>query len=127
MCDLKEDSQFIYGTLSTRKRESQQLKKIIKNPVFEQKDYKICLPRQVFALCMYCKWSNIFYNFTLHFVIFFLKNVRAATWDFQQLGMCDQKKALDQPAHTRSLIWAIASRLNILWMFGYWLNIILSF
>ena len=35
-------------------------------------------------------------------------------------------KASDQPAHTRSLIIAFASRLNIPWLLSYWLNIILS-
>ena len=43
-------------------------------------------------------------------------------WDFQQSGMCTNK-ASDQPAHTRSLIKAFASRLNILWVLRYWLNI----
>ena len=37
----------------------------------------------------------------------------AVAWDFQQCGMCDSK-ASDQPAHTRSLIRAFASRLSIL-------------
>ena len=35
-------------------------------------------------------------------------------------------KASDQPAHTRSLIRAFASRLNIQWVLSYWLNIIWS-
>ena len=35
--------------------------------------------------------------------------------------------AWDQPAHTRSLIRACASRLTILWMLSYWPNIICSF
>ena len=40
-----------------------------------------------------------------------VKYIWAATWDFQQCGMCDQ-----QPAHTRSLIRAFACRLNIKWV-----------
>ena len=36
-------------------------------------------------------------------------------------------KASDQPAHMRSLIRAFASRLNILWLLSYCLNIIWSF
>ena len=41
--------------------------------------------------------------------------------------VCATSKGSDQPAHTRSLIRAIASRLNILWVLSYWLNIIWSF
>ena len=46
-------------------------------------------------------------------------------WDFQQCGMCDQQRLrpLVQPAHTRSLIRAFASRLISLWLLSYWLNI----
>ena len=36
-------------------------------------------------------------------------------------------KGSDQPAHTRRLIRAFASRLNILWLLSYWPNIIWSF
>ena len=38
--------------------------------------------------------------------------------------VCATSKASDQPAHTRSLIRAFASRLSILWLLSYWLNII---
>ena len=37
---------------------------------------------------------------------------------------CATSKASDQPAHTRSLIRAFASRLSILWLLSYWLNTI---
>ena len=37
--------------------------------------------------------------------------------------MCDQQR-LRPAAHTRSLIRAFASHLNILWILSYWLNII---
>ena len=38
--------------------------------------------------------------------------------------VCATSKASNQTAHERSLIRAFASRLNILWVFSYWLNII---
>ena len=38
--------------------------------------------------------------------------------------VCATSKASDQPAHMRSLIRAFTSRLNILWVLSYWLNII---
>ena len=41
--------------------------------------------------------------------------------------VCATSKASDQPAHTRSLIRAFASRLSILWLLSYWLNKIWSF
>ena len=41
--------------------------------------------------------------------------------------VCETSKASDQPAHTRSLIRAYASRLSILWLLSYWLNTIWSF
>ena len=33
--------------------------------------------------------------------------------------MCDQQSS-DQPVHTRNLVRAFASRLNILWLLNYW-------
>ena len=41
--------------------------------------------------------------------------------------VCATSKGSDQPTHTRSLIRAFASRLNILWLLRYWPNIIWSF
>ena len=41
--------------------------------------------------------------------------------------VCATSKGLDKPAHTRSLIRAFASRMNILWVLNYWLNIICNF
>ena len=40
--------------------------------------------------------------------------------------VCATSKGSDQPADTRSLIRALASRLNILWLLSYWPNIIWS-
>ena len=47
--------------------------------------------------------------------------------DISNNVVCATSKASDQPAHTRSLIRIFASRLNILQMFSYRLNIIWSF
>ena len=41
--------------------------------------------------------------------------------------VCATSNTSDQPAHTRSLTRAFASRLNIIWVLSYWLNIIWSF
>ena len=41
--------------------------------------------------------------------------------------VCATSKGSDQPAHTHSLIRAFASRLNILYVLSYGLNIIWSF
>ena len=41
--------------------------------------------------------------------------------------VCATNKAPDQPAHTRSLIRAFASRLNVPLLLSYWSNIIWSF
>ena len=41
--------------------------------------------------------------------------------------VCATSEATNQPAHTRSQIRAVASRLSILWLLSYWLNTIWSF
>ena len=41
--------------------------------------------------------------------------------------VCATGIASDQPAHSRSLIRAFASRLSILWLLSYWLNTIWGF
>ena len=41
--------------------------------------------------------------------------------------VCATSKGSDQPAHTRSLIRAFASRLGILWLLSYWLKHHLEF
>ena len=41
--------------------------------------------------------------------------------------VCAASIASDQPAHTRKLIRDFASRLNILWLLSYWMNLIWSF
>ena len=47
---------------------------------------------------------------------------------FPTMWLCATGKASDQPAHTRSLIRALASHLSIQWVlcYWYWLNIIWS-
>ena len=56
------------------------------------------------------------------------KNKRNEPWhEISNNVVCATSKGSDQPTHTRSLIRAFASRLNILWVFSYWVNIILSF
>ena len=47
--------------------------------------------------------------------------------DISNNVVCATSKASDQSAHMRSLISAFASRLNILWVLGYWPNIIRRF
>ena len=47
--------------------------------------------------------------------------------DISNNVVCATSKGSDQPAHTRSLIRAFASRLTILWLLSYWTNIISSF
>ena len=46
--------------------------------------------------------------------------------DISSNVVCATSEASDQPAHMRSLIRAFASRLDILWVLSYWLNIILK-
>ena len=47
--------------------------------------------------------------------------------DISNNVVCATSKGSDQPAHMCSLIRAFASRLSILWVLSYWLNIIWSF
>ena len=47
--------------------------------------------------------------------------------EISNIGVWTTSKASDQPAHTHSLTRAFASRLSILWLLSYWLNIILRF
>ena len=54
------------------------------------------------------------------------KIIWAMAWDSNNV-VCATSKVSDQPAHTRSLIKAFASRLNILWLLSYCPNSIWSF
>ena len=55
------------------------------------------------------------------------KNLKQMSQCILKNLLCATSKGSDQPAHTHSLIRAFASRLNILWVLSYWLNIIWSF
>ena len=64
--------------------------------------------KTLLSLCYTCVWYEPVHEIS--------NNVVSAT-----------NKASDQPAHTRSLIRAFASRLSVLWLLSYWLNTIWSF
>ena len=55
-----------------------------------------------------------------------IKNINEPVHEISNNAVCATSKASDQPAHTRSLIRAFASRLSILWLLSYWLNTIWS-
>ena len=65
-------------------------------------------------------------------ICLFVTQLYYSTFSYMSRGMrfptmwCVTRKGSDQPAHMRSLIRAFASRLNILWLLSYWLNIIWS-
>ena len=77
------------------------------------------------------------------YYIFFMKEVTSSLWDkcnfvliyirnvlFAPINgplVCATNKGSDQPAHMRSLIWAFASRLTIIWLLSYWPISICSF
>ena len=70
------------------------------------------------------------------YYIFFMKEVTCSLWDkcnfvliysrnvfFAPINgplVCATNKGSDQPAHMRSLIWAFASHLTIIWLLSYW-------
>ena len=54
-------------------------------------------------------------------------SIELESWHEISNVVCVTSIVSDQPAHTRSLIRAFASRLNILWVLSYWLTIIRSF
>ena len=47
--------------------------------------------------------------------------------EISKMVVCATSQGSDQPAHTRSLIRAFATRLNIFWLLSYWQNSIWSF
>ena len=61
-----------------------------------------------------------------HYITF--QNVKTKTYvpwhEISNNVVCATSKGSDQPAHTRSLIRAFASRFNIIWELSYWLSII---
>ena len=54
------------------------------------------------------------------------KNIIEPWHEISNNVVCGTSKASDQPAHMHRLIRAFASRLNILWVLSYWLNIVWS-
>ena len=75
-----------------------------------------------------------FIHFIFSFVSFDTFWFRWKTWiiyepvhEISNNVVCATSKASNQPAHTRSLIRAFASRLSILWLLSYWLNTIWCF
>ena len=86
-----------------------------------------------------CSWRGIFHNLlrlyscSLHFSHALLRDLNYMGWknklwhEISNNVVYATSKGSDQPAPTHSLIWAFASRLNILWMLSYWPNSICSF
>ena len=80
--------------------------------------------------------GKIFTTMLLHFVIpFNLICIMTIIWkswiepwhEISNNMVCVTSKASDQLAHMGSLIRAFASRLSIIWVLNYWLNIIWNF
>ena len=56
-----------------------------------------------------------------------MKRINDQRHEISNIVVCATSKGSDQPAHTRSMIRALASRLNILGVLRYWRNVIWSF
>ena len=72
-------------------------------------------------------WLYRFLIFALFLTFLTYRPIIEPWYEIFNNVVCATSKASDQPAHTRSLIRAFASRLHILRVLSYWLNIILSF
>ena len=62
--------------------------------------------------------------------VYVLSSVLYNTQSWHEISnnmVCATSKGSDQPVHTRSLVRAFASRINILWQLSYWSNIIWCF
>ena len=71
-----------------------------------------------------------FWNKSVKFVIkllILLELQNGPVHEFSNNVVCATSKASDQPARTRSLTKAFASRWSILWLLSYWLNTIWIF
>ena len=77
--------------------------------------------KTTFWLIAFCQYLNLWY-----FWIWF-EDINEPVHEISNNVVYVTSKASDQPAHTRSLIRAFASRLSTLWLLSYWLNIIWSF
>ena len=78
-------------------------------------------------LCLFCEIFILVHSITHSLFIIsscnFIGMCIEPRHEISNNVVCVTSKASDQPAHTCSLIRAFASRLKILWMFSYWLNI----
>ena len=85
-----------------------------------------CLPFHLYVIKLFSYEEITLEYFIMVFEIFW--PLWYEPWhEISNNVVCATSKASDQPAHTRSLIRTFASRLNILWVLSYWLNIIWSF
>ena len=73
------------------------------------------------------KAVNVKQIFLHHFVNILSENKFEQVHEISNNMVCATSKGSDQPAHTRSLVWAFASRLSNLWVLSYWPNTIWSF
>ena len=67
------------------------------------------------------------YRFQIFASFFILIKTFEPVHEISNNVVCATSKVSDQPAHTRSLIRAFASRLSILWILSYWPYVIWSF
>ena len=67
---------------------------------------------KVFILCLYCTNAHVLISKDT-------KHIYEPVHEISNNLVCATSKASDQPAHTRSLIRAFASRLSILYMLSY--------
>ena len=73
-------------------------------------------------------WSWVKHSTTALPMLEILEHLPYEPWhEISNIVVCATSKGSDQPAHMLSLIRAFASSLNILWILGYWLNIIWGF
>ena len=78
----------------------------------------------------WCSWMHWHFNFSYCFRLNSIEHGADSSclngdelWhEISNNVVCATSKGSDQPAHTRSLIRAFASRLNILWVLSYWQN-----
>ena len=67
------------------------------------------------------------YHIVRNYMTFFCRGSNEPWQEISNSMVCATRKALDQPAHTRSLIIAFASRWSILWILSYCRKIIWNF
>ena len=75
-----------------------------------------------YLTCSISRWCFVF-----DLLVYALLFINEPVHENSNNVVCATSEASDQPAHTRSLIRAFASRLSIIWLLSYWLNTIWSF